>query len=322
MRKKYWVTAAALLLCLATMAAPATAYAFPARDGEARNTSVQEYIDWTVSQTQTAFKAIWNFISTAAANARPGNRFPVPKQENTSPRKATAHTGNVTSREDVPFGRNTADITYKDTGSPAPVLLLVHGGSWVKGDKDDMDPYEAYFANAGFYVISINYQLYSAYNLTEMTDDVEEAIRHAGRLDAPADTDNIFVAGYSSGAHLAACAVAGITSSGGLGQGTIRGVILVGCPGDISMMPTLYFATPEFNYLDPVKLVRPGLPAYLFFHGTSDSKVPIGMAESFYDRLKAAGNDAEFHACQGMGHGIDLEKYGTTWVQWMQARTK
>ena len=107
---------------------------------------------------------------------------------------------------DVSFGRSEADITYRDDGELKPAMVFVHGGSWTGGDKSSFSKFAEDFAKEGYAVISINYQLYDwkKMNLSEMRDDVEEAIKWASSGEAmeyQADPERVFVTGFSAGAH-------------------------------------------------------------------------------------------------------------------------
>ncbi|CAG8574421.1 13565_t:CDS:2 [Ambispora gerdemannii] len=83
-----------------------------------------------------------------------------------------------------------------------PVLIFIHGGSWIQGDKRIPYPQPSYMASHGWIVVSINYRLF---NYPNQLIDCKRAIRwtkenisHYG-----GDKNFIYVSGDSAGGHLA-----------------------------------------------------------------------------------------------------------------------
>ncbi|MBW7892299.1 MAG: alpha/beta hydrolase, partial [Chitinophagaceae bacterium] len=134
----------------------------------------------------------------------------------------TAQTGVVS------LNRAYRDVTYKTTESGEslkldiflpeslttttyPVLLYIHGGAWVRGNKNMNEPYfrkalrEAALKN-GFAVVSINYSLLNdSTRFPAPIADVKDATRwiYAHAAAYHLDTLNIGVLGESAGSHLA-----------------------------------------------------------------------------------------------------------------------
>lgn len=100
----------------------------------------------------------------------------------------------------------------EDPGQRFPVLIYIHGGSWMRGDKTMEEPY---FRNnlketslaSGFAVVSIGYRLLNDPELhfPAPVRDAKDAVRwiHAFGSQYNLDSDNIGITGESSGAHLA-----------------------------------------------------------------------------------------------------------------------
>lgn len=85
-----------------------------------------------------------------------------------------------------------------------PIVLYIHGGAWVGGDKDQALFKPLAFVPHGFIFASANYRFRPEATLIEMAQSVADA---AGwlRRNAPdygADPDRIFLLGHSAGAHL------------------------------------------------------------------------------------------------------------------------
>lgn len=127
-------------------------------------------------------------------------------------------TGGATQTEliykDIPYvdgstlSAQTLDIQLPSTGqAPYPVVVYIHGGAWVIGDKTDSETRTALNAalSQGYAVVSINYRLAQNAKWPAQIYDCKAAIRF---LRANADKygfnpDQIAVWGASAGGHLA-----------------------------------------------------------------------------------------------------------------------
>lgn len=109
------------------------------------------------------------------------------------------------------------DLTYADTDPqqvldvyrPAgktdlPVIVSVHGGAWVYGDKDLYQYYAMDLARRGFAVVNFSYRLAPEAKFPAQLEDVCLAFRwtaeNIGRFGG--DKDRLFAVGDSAGAHL------------------------------------------------------------------------------------------------------------------------
>ncbi|MCX6153988.1 MAG: alpha/beta hydrolase [Candidatus Kapabacteria bacterium] len=96
------------------------------------------------------------------------------------------------------------DLYVPDTTiSPKPVIVWIHGGAWVYGDKEE--PLALYLAAHGYAVVSINYRLAPTFTYPSQIQDCKTAIRwiRANASTYNLDGSRIGVWGTSSGAHLA-----------------------------------------------------------------------------------------------------------------------
>ena len=93
----------------------------------------------------------------------------------------------------------------KDTEGKLPVLLNIHGGAWVYGDKKVYAPYCMYLASQGFAVVNASYRLAPKHTFPAPLEDVgamvEWVVDHAEEYGL--DISNLFFVGDSAGAHLA-----------------------------------------------------------------------------------------------------------------------
>jgi acetyl esterase/lipase len=117
----------------------------------------------------------------------------------------------ITETFDVPYhcahSRQILDIFSPQTPGPHPVVLMVHGGTWLSGDKDFGGLYRdacRTLARSGVVAVSINYRLSPLVKHPEHIKDVARAYawvvkniaKHRG------DPEKIVLAGHSAGGHL------------------------------------------------------------------------------------------------------------------------
>lgn len=95
----------------------------------------------------------------------------------------------------------------KGASGKLPVIVHVHGGGWVYGNKDTVyRVYGAALAKQGYAVMTINYRLAPKVTLKEMVLDVSSAIDAVSKLSDtyPLDANRVYLVGDSAGAHLCA----------------------------------------------------------------------------------------------------------------------
>ncbi|HEX7635056.1 MAG TPA: alpha/beta hydrolase [Noviherbaspirillum sp.] len=111
---------------------------------------------------------------------------------------------------DVAYGndaRQRFDVYLPAQAKEAPVIFMVHGGGWKRGDKamrSVVDNKVARWVPAGFIVISVNYRLLPDAEPIEQARDVARALTAAQRQvsswgGAPG---KFILIGHSAGAHL------------------------------------------------------------------------------------------------------------------------
>jgi len=91
-------------------------------------------------------------------------------------------------------------------GVKRPVLVFFYGGGWSWGDKDYFTFVADSFVKKGYLVVIPNYTLYPTATYPEFVKDGAKAIAWVNRhiTEYGGDNDNLFVAGHSAGAYIAA----------------------------------------------------------------------------------------------------------------------
>ena len=93
----------------------------------------------------------------------------------------------------------------KDAEGKLPVLLNIHGGAWVYGDKKVYAPYCMYLAAQGFAVVNASYRLAPKHTFPAPLEDVGSIMEWVvtNAKEYRLDPSNLFLVGDSAGAHLA-----------------------------------------------------------------------------------------------------------------------
>lgn len=213
------------------------------------------------------------------------------------------------------------DACIPETARKAPGVIIVHGGGWVRGNRQlDVAPLFEPLSDAGFAWFSIDYRL--ARDVTQFgaaIDDVQQAVRFVKSHTAEfhVDPDNLALAGESAGGQLAAMAAlrTGPNSS-------VKAVVALYAPTDLVALVKDSDYIPErirksvqgtpwetlilagLAQLSPVNNVRPDMPPFLFIHGTDDPLVPFSQSRQMCNRMRQAGASCEVYPVEGAGHGL------------------
>ncbi|QHE85504.1 alpha/beta hydrolase [Hydrogenophaga sp. BPS33] len=142
-------------------------------------------------------------------------------------------TEQVSEQLDVPYGpheRHRLDV-YMPAQRPRAVVVFVHGGGFIGGDKRDDGVFYAnvgrFLANAGFAAVLINYRLAPAFGWPSAAHDVRDALAWVHAKGLGSDTGlPVFVWGQSAGAsHVATWMFDDATR--GCDLGSVAGVLLM-----------------------------------------------------------------------------------------------
>ena len=113
---------------------------------------------------------------------------------------------------DIAYGseaRQRFDVYLPAHPRRAPIIVMVHGGAWMIGNKSLPQVVEnkvAHWVAQGAILVSINYRLVPQVGPGEQADDVAHALAEVQAL-APAwggDPGRVVLMGHSAGAHLVA----------------------------------------------------------------------------------------------------------------------
>jgi len=211
--------------------------------------------------------------------------------------------------------------------TPAPLVVLVHGGFWrPERDRSYVAPMAHALAAAGYVVAVPEYRRagMAEEGWTGTFNDVAAALDRVGELAEPhgADLSRTTWVGHSAGGHLvlwaaarpflpadcgwrgpcraskvvslAGCNSLRLGAEWGLGDGAVRN-LMGGMPDEV----------PEWYALaDPAALTPTPLPVTMV-HGTRDDRVPIAMSQAYQ-----SGNLVEV---PGAGHFDLVDPLSGAW---------
>ncbi|HEX4218163.1 MAG TPA: alpha/beta hydrolase [Acidimicrobiales bacterium] len=213
--------------------------------------------------------------------------------------------------------RHKLDVLHRRGGHPerGPVLLYVHGGAWMTGDKKQQGiPMMHELIERGWVCVAINYRLSPRATWPEHIVDCKRALVwvHEHIAEYGGDPDFVAVSGGSAGGHL--CSLLALTPNQPEWQPgfedadtTVQACVpyygvydLTGGPdasgaygpglGELlerRVFKTTMAARPElFRQASPTYRVTAAAPPMFVLHGLNDTLVPVTMARDFVARLR------------------------------------
>ena len=99
---------------------------------------------------------------------------------------------------------NLMDLYRPDDKQPYPIIVNVHGGGYVYGNKEVYKRYCMYLAQQGFVVVNINYRLAPRWKFPAPLEDINNVMLWIERNERTLQVDcsRIFMVGDSAGAQL------------------------------------------------------------------------------------------------------------------------
>lgn len=252
----------------------------------------------------------------------------------------TASAGTFTTYEAIeyasPDGESLLmDLRVPDGRGPHPVILYLHSGAWITGDRSGGAAIRQ--ASRGYAVASIDYRLAPASIWPAQVEDAKAAVRwlraNAARFDL--DPNRIGVFGASAGGHIASVlgTSGGMASLEGLELGNaqfssrVKVVVDFYGPSDLlkleeqklpcipldanspQMPPSLLMGCPiqqckeKTATANPISYITPDDPPFLIVHGMLDCLVPYKQSVILHEALQKGGVDSRLFLVPNGEHG-------------------
>ncbi|MBQ7654606.1 MAG: alpha/beta hydrolase fold domain-containing protein [Clostridia bacterium] len=286
--------------------------------------------------TQDQIDSACDAISTAKAGLV--HDGPITECEYCINGSAGADTTGVISLKDVSYGpdaRNVMDIYLpKNMSGDCSLIMYIHGGAWVGGDKDNYGsiPY-ADCAKYGLVTVSISYRYASAsVNGNMIMDDVQAAVAKSKEIAAQygLNLTKMMTTGASAGAHLAMlyayarrdvsavepvcvfdqCGPTNLASSSywnsSLGTNTISYVLSYMSGTIVINRDTQIANAAALLNVSPINYLATAVPT-IICHGKDDATVNYNEATNLASSLWAQGTPCELITFPNSGHSLSSD---------------
>jgi acetyl esterase/lipase len=214
--------------------------------------------------------------------------------------------------------RRVLDVHRPESVEALPAVILVHGGSWSRGNRRRMQRVAEKAVERGYAAVNIEYRLAPENRYPAQLADVLAAVcwvrTHAGGLGI--DPDRIALWGYSAGGHLSLLAAArpewaaGSTCDGVPAE--VQACVAGAGPTDLRLLggagPVRRFlgGSPEeislvYEEASPLLAADSDYPPTFLYHGRNDWIVDVEHSRRMRDALQEAGVTVELFEIDG-GH--------------------
>lgn len=217
----------------------------------------------------------------------------------------------------LPAGRN----------SRTKLVVLVHGGAWKAGDKNEFNQYVALIRSKWpeAAIANINYRLASnANNIhhSEIMSDISSAVQFmAGNKNSFSISDTMAMAGASAGGQLAMLytyahnttgkvkCVANIFGPSVINDWSWYNSFNIWLGSNVSDIIKTYAGSawnePLYKSLSPYSTATTNSKPTILFHGSIDVIVPVYQSQWMNARLNTLGVPHEYHEYFLDGHGFN-----------------
>jgi acetyl esterase/lipase len=229
----------------------------------------------------------------------------------------------VTATYNLSYGSDPAqqfDIYIPKTAtSKLPLIIFVHGGAWIAGDKGDVSAIAVYLANQGFVVVNMNYRLLPDFSYPTPMEDIQMLLQWVNQNSEQykIDVAHIGMSGHSAGGHLVA--LYALTQdknyiAGGstlprvyaiapmAGGYTLEGINITSPRREDTIIAWLQTADPQSLGLPIDQIDSIDNVSFLLLHGDQDVNSPSSQSTLFYEALVAEGVPAELKIYPGRTH--------------------
>ncbi len=246
---------------------------------------------------------------------------------------------NVVEFENIEYGsheRHTLNLYIPKGKEQTSLVLMIHGGAWIGGDKAEFNSKLEELSKKGYAAAAVNYRYISEdVDLNDLMDDIQLAVAKIKKLgkDCGTDINKMLLTGGSAGGHLSllyaysrddvsAIKPAAVVSycgptdlsddayyfDNGIGDSEIVAQILSWACGYKHTFATREKAKQALWEVSPLKYVDENTVPTVINHGMVDDTVPFSNATALRDALEQYGVAYEFNAYPNSGHGLNSDE--------------
>ncbi len=237
--------------------------------------------------------------------------------------------------ENVSYGtheRHTLNLYIPADKESVGLVLMIHGGAWIGGDKSDYAAEMERVLGMGYAVASVNYRYISdEVDLIDVTDDIQLAVAKIKKLSKKrgVEINKMVLTGGSAGGHLSMlyaysrddvsaikpvavlnyCGPTDLSDDAyyfdnGLGDSEYVATVLSWACGYKHTFATREEAKEALYNVSPLKYVDANTVPTVINHGMVDNIVPFSNASALRDKFDSLGIPYEFNAYPNSGHGL------------------
>ena len=218
---------------------------------------------------------------------------------------------------DYPEKTNRLDLYLPEGAKNFPVMIYLHGGALMAGDKSSNTHIGIRFVSEGFGVVAVNYRLSPGVLHPAHIQDVASAFgwvynnisKYGG------DSDNIFVVGHSAGGYLVALLAfdSKYLEDHRLSPASIKGVISISGYYHVERVapdrPKSIWGTERNGWLEasPSRYVNKNAPPFLSLYADGEKEWRRRQSEEIVQELAITGHT------HSQAHMIADRDHGTIW---------
>lgn len=242
--------------------------------------------------------------------------------------------------ENLSYGtheRQVLDLYFpEDTDGEIGLVLSIHGGAWIGGDKSAYtDMAKSLAKEQGIAAATINYRYLSEETtMFDILDDIEAAVKciKETALEQGVNINAMITTGHSAGAHLAmlyayarndvsAIRAAAVVDYAGptdmldenffinndLGTANVE-MLISWATGEKITQAAIADFEQQLKEISPLYYVNENTVPTIINHGSKDTTVPYSNAVSLAEAFKNAGAEYIFNTYPNSGHGLGEDK--------------
>ena len=253
------------------------------------------------------------------------------------PETVISETDTYYSYVNISYGdheRHYLDLVIpKDDNVSGGMILYIHGGGWIGGDKEvHLDALKSN-ADRGYISAAINYRYADGKKVTceDILDDIEAALVEIKKIcnSRNIEVDKVMLAGGSAGGHLSL-----MYAYTRVDTAPITPVAVASYAGPTDLYESDFYITSyvedikkmiskisgvdivngniadyenELLIASPISYVDENTVPTLICHGTVDDVVPYNNATKLYELLCEYGIDCELITFKNSGHGLESD---------------
>ena len=236
-----------------------------------------------------------------------------------------------TLNKNIAYGlkaRQRLDIFYAEVPrEQRRLIVFVHGGAWLHGDKKDYRFVGEAFAKEGYDVVVINYHLAPKYVFPSYIDDLNLALnyltQHQTKLKIR--TEKIVLMGHSAGAFNVMSAIYHPKPYALQCRSQIR--VIIGLSGpyhfdykDDPLCADAFDQTVPYQNVMPYYFVETNEVKHYLFLASNDQVVGRNNSEDFHRILQEKGNHSQMITISGTGHVSIMGSVSSLFSRYFQTK--